>query len=418
VKIRLPPNNQTNVISQINGFYGLIGPSIETHKIRSLFHLFTGHGVVQGVFFQGGNMTFIKSHIETDIYKFERKYFSIEKHPIIIFIGLLLHPFRMFPSIIGVANTSLMQIYDKLYVFFERDKPYLLNFNYNDCSIDTIEKIKGQYPERFSGHTKFVNGTIETLDYSVLLKKVYFYFLTPNMTVISKVTVDVPTIPLIHDFYSTEKYIYFILSPLQIRGFHKNERNGDKTILYRIDKKTLRWQTFTFSDNFFVFHIAKIVEKGVNQIAIYASIYNEVDFFTTNFHLLLDGQYSKINVDYYHLTDSIMGIYGHNLDFPISYGKGVILRNIEKQKINGFILVNEKLNILKKYIFDEYQFCGEPQIVNADGNDYLISFVVGGLVLIHLETREVIHVPIPCELFMGFHSIFLLKREGSETVGF
>ena len=82
VNLNILPNNQKNIINNINGFYGLIGPEYNISNINSLFELFIGHGNIQGVFFNNGNITFIKKFINTDIYNFEKKYGKIK---IIIF---------------------------------------------------------------------------------------------------------------------------------------------------------------------------------------------------------------------------------------------------------------------------------------------------------------------------------------------
>ena len=59
-------------MKNINGFYGLLGPRIGYEKAGSLYELFLSDGIIQGVFFQNGNLTFIKHLIRTEKVKFER----------------------------------------------------------------------------------------------------------------------------------------------------------------------------------------------------------------------------------------------------------------------------------------------------------------------------------------------------------
>ena len=77
-------NNTLNVIDvefkyekmfdKISGFYGLVGPNVDFHNVTSLFELFTGNGVIQGVFIDDGEMTFANHIINTERYKFEKRF--------------------------------------------------------------------------------------------------------------------------------------------------------------------------------------------------------------------------------------------------------------------------------------------------------------------------------------------------------
>ena len=42
-------------IKKINGFYGLAGPDVNISKINNLYDLFTGDGIVHGVFLENGD---------------------------------------------------------------------------------------------------------------------------------------------------------------------------------------------------------------------------------------------------------------------------------------------------------------------------------------------------------------------------
>ena len=51
-----------NIIKHINGFYGLIGPDIKTYTLQnytSLHDVFSGNGIIQGVFFDKGKISFL-----------------------------------------------------------------------------------------------------------------------------------------------------------------------------------------------------------------------------------------------------------------------------------------------------------------------------------------------------------------------
>ena len=75
-------SREKNIIKKINGFYGLIGPNIEMNNndIKSLYDLFTGDGIIQGVFFNKGNLTFVKHLIKTEKVLYEEKNGKIPKN--------------------------------------------------------------------------------------------------------------------------------------------------------------------------------------------------------------------------------------------------------------------------------------------------------------------------------------------------
>jgi len=62
------------IISKINGFYGIIGPDIDITTTSTLYDLFLGNGNIQGVFFKNGELTFIKYFIRTEKLLFEVAY--------------------------------------------------------------------------------------------------------------------------------------------------------------------------------------------------------------------------------------------------------------------------------------------------------------------------------------------------------
>lgn len=63
----------TSFLPKISGFYGLVGPNIDKKKVNTLYELFIGDGVIQGVFFDKGKITFIKHVINTEKIQYEKK---------------------------------------------------------------------------------------------------------------------------------------------------------------------------------------------------------------------------------------------------------------------------------------------------------------------------------------------------------
>ena len=94
------------------------------HKIE----LFSGDGVVQGVFIDSGNITFVNHIIETAKVKFDRKYWRFPNN---MFLLTILSTLRLIPVSQGVANTALVHYADQTLALYETDSPYLLNVVFN-----------------------------------------------------------------------------------------------------------------------------------------------------------------------------------------------------------------------------------------------------------------------------------------------
>jgi hypothetical protein len=94
-------------------------------------------------------------------------------------------------------------------------------------------------------------------------------------------------------------------------------------------------------------------------------------------------------------------------------GKYIILRNIEDNRINGF-LVCDGLSIRRRILLDNKSACGEPVLTNIDGKPHLVTFAYdqyqGYIVIINMETFHKIEIPIQHKINIGFHSIYVDKK--------
>ena len=97
------PKQEQDVLNKIEGFYGMIGPDINITTINSLYDLFTGDGNIQGVFFNGGNLTFVKHFIKTDKVKFEEKYGKIPKDLFSTIFMMIMNKVKLFPNVMAVV---------------------------------------------------------------------------------------------------------------------------------------------------------------------------------------------------------------------------------------------------------------------------------------------------------------------------
>jgi carotenoid cleavage dioxygenase-like enzyme len=458
---------QQEILRNISGFYGLIGPdlpppsrprrcptptssllsmfnlrkptspaSASFGSITNLFDLFIQDGIVQAVFIDPtGEITFVKRSIET-----ERMNYAANMHPPSLvkkpanFYEYLPFYFmsRMesspFPNMVGVANTAFLKMEDDIYAMYEHDRPYKVHVDFYQQEVYTVRRCTSDYPStppHFSGHSKYNarSKLLETIDYNILARTIDYYKMTPTFEVLRKVTLPMKYLPVTHDFLSLENSVLFLDAPIRIHpwGLGKVPVRLDpysKTYFRVVDQKTMSnvCDTYTFPDGFYVFHYAKGVENDTS-IVIYASIYEKLDFYDLNIH----GKYRKIVLDKATKTVSMEGkseLDRMNLDFPIVLDgeeEKVVLRNYDsvQKRIDMFVLVDDALNILQKIpIRYPLGACGEPRVIHQQ---YLVTFAYdtttlhkeGYFLVFDLFAGKWMEIPLHQSLSVGFHSIYL-----------
>ena len=411
--------NDKDVLNKINGFYGMIGPDVNITTVTSLYDLFTGDGNIQGVFFNGGNLTFVKHFIKTDKIKFEEKYGKIPKDLFSTIFMVIMNKMKLFPNVMGVANTALLNINKNVYALFERDLPYSICIHFENNTIDMDKKIELDDILYVSGHSKYAveTKTIHTIEYHVSRYQINYYSLFDNFKIKNKTTIKTNYLPIVHDFALFNSSILITDSPFTINmsDFQKIpvSLNPNKpTFIHVLNTKTEKIETYNSSEGFYIFHYADVNEND-DSIIIYAPIYESMDFSNLNIY----GKYRKINIDKRTRNVSIEKneeIDDYNLDFPIKYKNKVILRNVENNTINGFVIC-ENLNITKTIMLNNRFVCGEPVIIEIDEIPHIIAFSYdkfskGHLLIINMENSSIINIQLNCSLNIGFHSIFLEKK--------
>jgi hypothetical protein len=437
IVLTIPPKHK-KFIKQIKGFYGLIGPNIYMdNSIDSLYDLFMGDGVVQGIFFDNGNLTYVKHLIKTEKILYEEKFGKLPiNNNFLMFIFIFLNKLSLFPNVLGMANTAILNVKNGIdnkvsnnYALFERDYPYLLDIDFDNKDINTIKKVTINSLSHFSGHSKIdTNGNIETIDYNIFNNNVKYLLLDKNFKLIDNYIFKFKNLPIIHDFYSSNDFVVLIDSPLLLDFTQDIQNkmplylnNKKRTFIYIYDKKTKKYETYSYEEGFYTFHYAYI-KNYKNTIEIYISQYDDLNF--TNINII--GKYRMIEIN--KNTKSVFvhknkELECYNVDFPICFNDKVILRHYENRKINGFI-VTKGLKIIKKIFFDNKNICGEHNILYIKKTPYLIFFNIEHnknkkinknlITLMNLNNYEFIDIEIQNNLTLGFHSIFLpfqVKKE-------
>ena len=381
--------------------------------------MFTGNGNIQGVFFKNGELTYVKRFIKTDKIAYEETYGELPKNLMMTALLMVLYKVKMFPNVLGLANTAIININSKHYALFEQDSPYLINIDYNNTTIETINKCDIKGIQHFSAHSKHNRELklVETIDYDAVTGEASYYSLTEDFIVKNKKTIKTQYIPLVHDFASLENDIIFCDSPIQFHmnknmfikmpiQFHKNK----PTYLHIIKKCDLTVKTIEIKESFYIFHYAEYKETP-KTIELYASIYENIDYGEIN----IQGKYRKLIINKETNKVSIEKnpeLEKYSLEFPVQYGKYQILLRNSNNSFDGFV-VCDGLRIIKDFYFLEDLFiAGEPKVIRIESVSYLICFGYssnddGYLLLINLQTYRVIKIDIGEQINIGFHSIFI-----------
>jgi carotenoid cleavage dioxygenase-like enzyme len=410
------------IINSLSGFYGLIGPDIDRFSIKTLYDLFTGDGIIQGIFFNNGNITFVKHVVRTEKIIYEEQYGRFSKKILMMAFYIFMNKMGMLPNVLGLANTALLQTGNKTLALFERDVPYEINVNFAEKQLSTMKKMIIPGLHHFSGHSKYNNLTneIHTIDYDIITNTVSYITLDSNFKQSKRVLIKTIYIPIIHDFVVLKNGFLLIDSPFIWNPLSKIPVSFSKkpTYIHIYNKHTNARMQYESQESFYIFHYADVIENlhntsgKVSSIDIYGSLYDSVDFSSLN----IQGKYRKITVDietgkvYIKKNPDFENM---NLDFPMKWKEYVLLRSIENQTINGFVLCKELVMIKKLQLPENRFFCGEPSIVEIAGSPFLLgfsydSFDNGYFTLLEFFSDKYIEIPLgDIRPTIGFHSIFL-----------
>ena len=410
--IPLQVKSKSPILNELTGFYGLIGPNMNFYNASSLIELFTGDGIIQGVFFNKGNITFVSHIIETEKVKFERVNGIIPKN----FISLILYALNLLPVSQGVANTAMINFSNTTLALHETDHPYSLNIDFNKQRVTTLEKLRVRGMNSVSGHTKVTNSTLITLDYDILNRFVNVVTTDHDLNIIQRIPVKTTYLPVIHDFINTDKYVIFIDSPLTIqlknilnKAFPVALANNLPTYIHVISKKSLKVEKYTLSESFYAFHLGKFIETRIS-FRFGALEVDNLDFSTLLFQpklreIIIDKksgfvrnksykELEKIDMDFAQRIDDTRTLY--NLIGPIGF--------------YGFAICKD-FQLLKKITFDQGTILGEPQIIEWNDTPYVIGFIKTetncSLLVMNLNNYDQETIYIPLSITEGFHSIFI-----------
>ena len=412
------PKGDENTIRNISGFYGMIGPNVEIKNVKSLFDLFTGDGIIQGLFFDKGNITFVKQFIRTEKILYEEKNGRIPTSLFHYIWFMLLHHLGMFPNVLGLANTAILNANNKTYALYERDKPYLIEVNKETQTIHTIKKMDMPL-NTISGHSKIDRNIdkIATLEYNMIRNQLHHYLLNQSLGIEDKYSIHTTYMPIPHDFVLSRNKFISVDSPLLFDGLRLLKSSipvyfdGEKpTNIHTVSTQDGTQETYTYNKGFYIFHYADVHEDD-NTIQILAPVYDNIDYSNLN----LQGRYRKIVIDKHTkevgiLHDHILEQY--NLEFPVKVGDGrIVMRNVNKDRSDGFVVCRD-LEITNTFFYEDRNICGEPVVINIENTPHIVCFAYDNddnsyCLIINIDTNKTIEVALKDNVTIGFHSVFM-----------
>jgi len=307
------PENKKNIIKKINGFYGQIGPNPKYYNEN--YHLFDGDGMIHGMFFDNGNLTYINHWIKTDKLNFENKLkfkipisiSNIKKKEILFlsFIYKFLELFKIVPNFMGTANTALWENNNKIYALHERDKPYEIDINFKNKNIRTLQKIDLKNIEFFTAHPRKDLHNIYVASYDTFRPIVRILKYDTKLSLIKYKDINTKYNNIIHDIMVTDNYIILCDTPYQFNITQllngKSPFYFDKTQKNRfcIISKDLEIINYVDCDeSFFIFHYDNFYEDN-NNIYFTAIVRNnfDMDMLSSNLSIINYSKYRKFIIN-------------------------------------------------------------------------------------------------------------------------
>lgn len=430
------PKEEQNVINNINGFYGQVGPNPKYYNEKDDYHMFDGDGMIHGVFFDNGNITYTNHWIKTDKFNYQNIFHS----NLVLNIGslykldkiflLLLYSFfyklKLVPNMMGNANTALWYNNNKLYALNERDYPYELELNFDKKNIYTKKKINIKNTEYFTAHPKTsIKNDIFVQSYSNFFPELTLLNLDSNLKLKKYIKINTNYSGIVHDIAMTDNNIIFCDTPYQFNmtaivnkkiPFFFDKTKNNKFCVVSKDLINIDW--YDCNESFFIFHYGECREDN-NNIYFNAVVHNEFNMesfsqlknndlrnYSKYRRFILDKKTKKVKIEKKREFENI------NVEFPIKHGKFTLLSifgdNID---IIGFIIVND-FNILNKVYFKDRKMYGEPSFFENNNKLYIISYTYDDLLNNYIyfyciNTKKSFEINLNVPINKGFHSIFI-----------
>ncbi|XP_073284072.1 9-cis-epoxycarotenoid dioxygenase NCED1, chloroplastic-like [Primulina huaijiensis] len=460
VKHRIPVTGK--IPDSIQGMYVRNGANPLFEPLAG-HHFFDGDGMIHGVQFADGTASYTCRFTETqrliqerDLGRpiFPKAIGELHGHSGIARL-LLFYARGMFKLVdhsqgMGVANAGLVYFNNRLLAMSEDDLPYHVHVT-SDGDLKTVERydFDGQLKSTMIAHPKLdpVSGEMFGLSYDVIQKPYLKYFrFSKDGEKSEDVEIPVSGPTMMHDFAITEN---FVIVPDQQVVFKMSEmiRGGSPVVYdkdkvsrfgvldkYAKDSSKMKWVEVP---DCFCFHLWNAWEEPeTDEIVIIGSCMTPADSIFNECDEKLQSVLSEIRLNLKTGQSTRRPIMSE--EDQVNLEAGMVNRNKLGRKtryaylaiaepwpkVSGFAKVDFFTGEVKKFIYGDEKFGGEPLFLPTDPNSeaeddgYILAFVHdekagrSKLQIINAMTLKLeASVKLPSRVPYGFHGTFINAKD-------
>ncbi|GKA76682.1 9-cis-epoxycarotenoid dioxygenase [Tanacetum coccineum] len=425
-------------------------------------HLFDGDGMIYAVKFDNGSASYACRHTETHRLVQER---AIGKPVFPKAIGelhghsgiakLLLFYARGLCGLvdhnngIGVANAGLVYFNNRLLAMSEDDLPYHVRVTPSgDLKTAGRYNFDGQLESTMIAHPKLdpVSGELFALSYDVIKKPYLKYFrFSPDGKKSVDVEIDLEKPTMVHDFAITENYV--VVPDHQVVFKMSEMVTGGSPVIYDKEKVSRFGVLDKYAENgsgikwvevpdCFCFHLWNAWEEPESdEVVVIGSCMTPADSIFNECNEELKSVLSEIRLNLKTGKSTRRAIVSPEND--VNLEAGMVNKNLLGRKskyaylaiaepwpkVSGFAKVDLSTGDIKKFIYGDEKYGGEPLYLprdNATDEDdgHILAFVhdekawKSELQIVNAKTMELeATVMLPSRVPYGFHGTFIPARD-------